>query len=72
MIEHQFKKQEEEKAFRMWLMLYPKMDEETYIPFTEFYNPKKQEVSKKSKEEIVEQAKKIRKKISQQQKSGDK
>lgn len=72
MIKYQHEKQEERKAFEMWLTLYPKMDKESYIPFSEFYSPKKPEISKKSKEEILEQAERIKKKVSQQQKSGDK
>jgi hypothetical protein len=30
-------KDEEDKAFRMWLSIYPNMDEENFIPFSEYY-----------------------------------
>ena len=58
-------KQQEERAWQMWLVKYPQMTKDTFIPFSEFY--KKQlapaKVSKRSAEEILEDASEIRRKL---------
>lgn len=41
----------------MYLMKYQHMDQESYVPFDEFYKPQKQE--NKSEKEILEEVKGI-------------
>lgn len=54
---------QEQKAWDMWLMLYPNMDKKNFIPFSKFY--KKTTTPDKpnkhlTKEEIIAQAENIK------------
>ena len=62
MIIHQKEKQRERQHWDLYLVQYGKMDKDTYIPFDEFYK-RTPKISAKSKEEILEKAKKIRKSL---------
>lgn len=46
-------KKEENRAWDMWLTLYPKMNSETFIPFNEFYKKHTEPTKSESKEEIL-------------------
>lgn len=55
-----YKKMNEERAWDLYVIQYPKYTEETFKPFNEFYNPEKQEknVEKtKTAEEILKDTK---------------
>jgi glycerol-3-phosphate O-acyltransferase len=57
------KKTEEDKAWDMWLTLYPNMDKKTFIPFSDFF---KQSTTKQvaktpqTKDEILAKAEELR------------
>lgn len=66
MLKYQYEKQEERKAWEMWLTKYPYWDEDTFIPFTEFYIKAKIPTlpkEKQSPEDILKKAQEIRKKV---------
>jgi hypothetical protein len=64
-------KREEQKAWSMWLMKYPHMDEQSFIPFSQFFKAQKQEnISQRPAEDILKEADEIRKKI-HSKKSGE-
>jgi len=63
MILHQKERENEEKAFKMWLMKYINMDKKTFVPFEKCYQKRKIKVSRKSNEEILEKAYSIRRKL---------
>lgn len=56
---------EKEKAWQMWLVQYPNMTKENFIPFSEFYKAavKPSEVSQKPAEDILKEANEIRRKL---------
>lgn len=57
-----FEKQQEQKAWELYISKYQHMDEKTFIPFSKFYESMKpKKISKKSAEEILSDVKKIRK-----------
>jgi hypothetical protein len=57
-------KREERKAWEMWLMKYQHMDENSFVPFSQFYkNSRKQTISKRSAEEMIAEAEEIRKRV---------
>jgi hypothetical protein len=57
-------KSREDKLWQMWLMRYPVMNKETFIPFSEFYKMHTQPAEeKKSTAQILEEAKQIREQI---------
>jgi hypothetical protein len=58
-----YREREREKAWQMWLSLYPNMDKKTFIPFSEFYKEQTEPVSRRPKEEILSEAEAIRKKL---------
>lgn len=49
-------KEVEEKAWDLYLAKYTMMDEESYVPFDEFYKPK-QPIENKTAEEILNDVK---------------
>lgn len=53
-------KQEEEKAWQMWLMKYQHMDKKNFVPFKDFFKKMTQPVSRKPKEQILDQVARIR------------
>ena len=66
MLNHLIEQKEEEKAWQMWVSVYPDMDKNSFIPFSKFYEkskiakiPKQQKTAK----ELLEQAEKIRKSL---------
>lgn len=56
-------KQEESKAWDMWLTKYPNMTKDTYVPFKQFFQTQKQPISKRPKEDILKEAERIREAI---------
>ena len=57
------KNEEEKKSWDMWLTLYLKMDEKTFMPFSEFYKKNITKQVKKveqTKEDIVAKAEELR------------
>jgi len=46
-------KQEEQRAWDLYLTKYSYMDENTYIPFEDFFKPKQQKESNESVEDIL-------------------
>ncbi|WP_036939441.1 hypothetical protein [Pseudobacteroides cellulosolvens] len=58
-------KREEEKAWQMWLTKFPHMTSKTFIPFSSFFKKARepQELIKRSAEEILQEAKEIRKEL---------
>jgi len=60
LINKSLEKQEERKAWEMWLTLYPNMNKKNFMPFSEFFNMQKQTISKRPKEDILEEAERIR------------
>lgn len=58
-----FDKREEEKVWQMWLVLFPNMTEKTFISFNDYYDKLKTPISIRSKEDILEEVYKIRKKL---------
>lgn len=52
-------KQKENSAWELYVAIYPKMTEETFIPFEEFYNNRTTKIEDKSEEEILEDVKGI-------------
>jgi hypothetical protein len=62
-----YEKREEEKAWQMWLTLYPNMKtRESFIPFKEFYKKQTQQISKRPAEEILAEAEEITERINNQ------
>jgi len=60
LINKSLEKREERKAWEMWLTLYPKMTKENFMPFSEFFNMQKKSISKRPKEDILEEVERIR------------
>jgi hypothetical protein len=56
-------KREGRKAWEMWLMKYPHMTKENFIPFSQFYSKLTQPISKRPAEEILAEADEIRKQV---------
>jgi hypothetical protein len=56
-------KDRDKKLWEMWLMRYQHMEKETFVPFSEFKKQHSQEVSKRPKEEILNEAYAIRKEL---------
>lgn len=54
-----FEKREEEKAFDLYKARYQWMDESTFMPFNQFYQPKKMPEKAKSEGEILSEVKEI-------------
>jgi hypothetical protein len=48
-----YEKRSEERAFQLYLTKYPWMNEENYMPFEEFYNPKTHNENKHLTEEQI-------------------
>lgn len=60
------KEKEKQKAWEIWLTLYPHMTKDTFIPFSKFYKETteiKPEISPRTAQEILNEAKEIRKKL---------
>ena len=57
------REKEKEKAWQMWVSIYPNMDEKTFLPFSSFYKEQTEPVSSRDKEDILSEAEKIRKKL---------
>lgn len=49
----------ESKAWDLYLAKYQHMDEKSYVPFDEFYNPKKEVNESKSADEILTDVKQL-------------
>lgn len=63
LINKAFEKREEQEAWDMWLTKYPNMDEETFIPFSEFCDiVTGRNIVTKPKEEILREAEEIERK----------
>jgi hypothetical protein len=62
MLAYQIDIQQEKKVWDMWLSVYPNMDKDNFIPFSEYKEKATtpRQVSKQSTQEIIEQAKRIR------------
>ena len=60
LIAKSFEKKEERKSWEMWLTLYPNMTKENFMPFSEFFNMQKQKISKRPKEDILDEVERIR------------
>lgn len=63
MINHAIEKENEGKAWQMWLTQYPNMDKKTFKPFSQFLKEVCKpvlQVSRKSSDEILQEAYKIR------------
>ena len=56
-------KREEQKAWDMWLTLYPRMNEKTYFSFTDFYKNKLKPISTRPTDEILAEVEEIRKQL---------
>lgn len=70
LINKAFEKREERKAWDMWLTLYPNMNEEKFMPFSEFHDLLTgKNLSTKSKEEIIAECEEIE--IKAQKKRGE-
>jgi hypothetical protein len=69
LVSQAFLKREEAKAWGMWLMKYQHMDEQSFVPFSQFFKVQKQVINKRSAEEILSEAQEIRKSI--RKKSGE-
>ena len=70
LINKAFEKREERKAWDMWLTLYPNMDKETFMPFSEFHEMlTEKNISMKTKEEILSECEEIE--IKAQKKRGE-
>ena len=64
MILHMRNKECEQKAWGMWVARYPTKGKDDFIPFSEFFESlKPKQISKKTKEEMLEEVQKIRAKI---------
>lgn len=59
MIVKAYEKQAEEKAWSMYLTLYPNMDEKNFVPFDRYYNPNRGKQETKTKEEILLEVKSL-------------
>jgi hypothetical protein len=54
-------KNEESKAWQMWLTLYPNMEESNFMAFTEYYEKiRVPMIPKRTKKEIMDDVKRIR------------
>jgi hypothetical protein len=65
MINQAFIKVDEQKHWELWLAMYPNMTEKTYVPFDKFYKidglkKSTKEVKKKTPQEIIAMAEKIK------------
>ena len=60
LINKSLEKREERKAWEMWLTLYPNMTKENFMPFSEFFRMQKEPISKRPKEDILEEVERIR------------
>jgi len=64
MFAYEFEQIERSKAWDIWLVQYANMDKTNFVNFEDFYESlKPKEISKKSAEEILEQARKIQESI---------
>lgn len=54
-----FEKRNEEKAFQLYASKYANMNKDNFIPFNEFYNPKKPIDSNKPVQDILSDVKAI-------------
>lgn len=55
-----YEKREEDKAWQLYLARYQHMDEKSFMPFEEFYNPQPmQQIENKTEAEILESVKQI-------------
>jgi hypothetical protein len=63
LIKKAFDKREEEKAWQMWLTLYPNMNKDNFVPFSDFYKEMKKPISKRPTEDILNEVYEIRKKL---------
>lgn len=50
---HAYEKQDEQKAWAMWIAIYPNMNKENFMPFSEFYEMAKQSVDSRSTHELL-------------------
>jgi hypothetical protein len=61
---HRHEEQEELKAWDMWLVQYQHMDKDTFKPFSQFLEDlKPKQISTRSVDEILEEARNIRKSL---------
>ena len=56
----ELEKKEEKRAWDRWLVDYGRMNKDNYISFEEFLRKLKNPISKRPKEEILEEAERIR------------
>ena len=61
MIIKAYEKQNEDKAYQLYLMKYPDMTQENFIPFDEFYKPNRKEEKhqNESAEDILSNVRKM-------------
>lgn len=64
----ELEKKEESKAWEMWLTLYPKMNNENFMPFSEYLRKLKNPISQRPKEDILAEAEAIRASIRDKEK----
>jgi hypothetical protein len=63
LIRKAFQKKNEDRAFQLYASVYPHFKKENFKKFEEFYKQPKQEVSTRSKEEILADAMEIMRKV---------
>lgn len=67
-----FEMHQEQRAWDMWIIKYQHMDKDTFTPFEDFYQSStevKNQPKRKTAEELLEHAYKVRLKIAGEQKS---
>lgn len=60
LINKALEKKEENRYWEMWLTLYPNMNKENFMPFSEFFIKQTKPISKRPKEDILEEVERIR------------
>jgi len=59
----ELEKKEERKSWEMWLTLYPNMTDKNFISFSQFYKKQKEPISKRPKEDFLNEVEGIRESI---------
>lgn len=58
-----FEKKQEERAWDMWISVYPQMNKDNFVKFSEFYKKQTNPVTTQSAEDILREAEEIQKKV---------
>jgi len=59
LISKAFDRNDEEKAWQLYVVNHPNMTEEDFIPFKEFYKPNKQVEEARTSEDILKEVKEL-------------